>query len=91
MCSSDLGTTHPHLQWISSILLHLSWATQNRPSFDLNFSNSVLLVVNASTPMDVVSDLLLMCCNLLGSSIGKDVLKIQDKSYGISGPCSPSC
>ena len=82
--------THTHLQWTSSVLLHLSWATHNRFTIDLDLDNSILRKVDASTPLDIVSNLLLMCCNLLDSPVGEDVLKIQDKSYGVSGPCSPS-
>ena len=82
--------THPHSQWTSSVLLHLSWATQTRPSFNSCRINFNLQKVNASTPQDVLLNLLLMCCNLLGSPVEEGVLKIQDKSYGISGLCRPS-
>ena len=86
----NYGRTHPHLQWTSSVLLHLSWATQNRPHFHLGFTNSVLRDVDAGTPLDIVFNLLLMCCNLLGSPVEEHVLKLQDKSYGVSDPSSPS-
>ena len=80
----------PHSRWISNVLLHLTWATQTRPSFHSPSLQAILLGVNASTPYDVLFNLLLACCNSLGSPVEKDVLKIQDKSYDISDPCSPS-
>ena len=80
----------PHLQWTSSVLLHLSWATQIRPNFYLGSFKDTLEKVDASTPLDALFNLLLMCCNLLGSPVGEEALKIQDKSYGISDPRSPS-
>ena len=84
------GTTHPHLQWTSSILLHLSWATQNRPYFRLGFCNEFFRNVDAGTPLDIVFNLLLTCCNLLGSPVEEHVLKLQDKSYGVSDSCPSS-
>ena len=86
----NYGRTHPHLQWTSSVLLHLSWVTRNRPCFVLGFRNSVLRDVDAGTPLDIVFNLLLMCCNLLGSPVEEHVLKLQDKSYGVSDHCSSS-
>ena len=49
------NNTHAHSRWISSVLLRLSWATQN---------------VGASTPQGVMLVRLLMCCSLLGSPVG---------------------
>ena len=82
--------THPHSQWTSSVLLHLSWATQTRPSFHSCSIKFHLQKVNTSTPKGVLLNLLLMCCNLLGSPVEEGVLKIQDKSYAVSNPCSPN-
>ena len=72
--------THTHSQWTSSILLHLSWAIQTRPNFHLCSIKYRLQGIDSSTPLYILFNLLLMCCNLLDSPIGKDVLKIQDKS-----------
>ena len=83
--------THTHSQRISSVLLHLSWATQTRPSFPSSTIKYRIQDFRANNaPLGVLFDLLLMCCNLLDSPIGEDTLKIQDKSYGISAPLSPS-
>ena len=81
--------THPHVQWSSSVLLHLSCVAQFRLGFRNMFTGYNFQEVNDSTPLDVSFNLLLMCCNFLDSPIGDEVLKIQDKSYGISFPCSP--
>ena len=86
----DKSLSPPHLKWISGVLLHLSWAAQTRPDFTLDSIEHTAQVVHASTPLDTLLNLLLMYCNLLGSPIGENELKIQDKSYGISCPCSPS-
>ena len=83
--------THPHSQWSLSVLLHLSWAIKTRSGFPLHSIKQRLSSVKSSTPVDVSFNFLLICCNLLGSPIGEDVLKIQDKSYGISFPCFPTC
>ena len=84
------GHTHTHSQWISNVLLHLSCATHTVPKF-LPFDVKLLLKnIDASDPLDIILNRLLMCCNLLGSPVGEEALKIRDKSYGISCPCLPS-
>ena len=82
--------TRPHSQWTSNVLLHLSWAAQTRGIFFRYSFTASLLGVNPSTPLDVSFNFLLMCSNLLGSSVEEEALKVQDKSYGISCSCSPS-
>ena len=93
MCGIHKGHTLSHSQWISSLLLHLSWVSDTIPQFPSESIKLHLLNIIASTPLDVTFNRLLMCCNLLGSPVGEEVLKIQDKSYGISFPCplSYSC
>ena len=81
---------HAHLQWTSSVLLHLSWATQTRSSFRPGFIKRGLQEVNASTPLDLLSNILLVLSHFLGSPVEEEMLKIQDKSYGISCFCFPS-
>ena len=76
--------THAHLQWTSNLLLHLSWTTQTGSSFYESCLKRGLREVNASTPLDVLSNLLLMLSHFLGSPIEEEVLKIQNKSYDIS-------
>ena len=81
----DKGHSHSHSQWISSLLLHLSWAAIAISEFPSDSLKLHLLDVDASTPLDVTFNRLLMCCNLLRSPIGEEVLKMHDKSYGV--PC----
>ena len=78
--------TRPHIEWTSNLLLHLS-RTTHRTHLS---STKYLLGVNTSTPLDAVFNLLLMCSNLLGSPVGEEVLKTQNKQYVISSPCSPN-
>ena len=82
--------TPPHFQWTSNLLLHLSWATRTRGDFFHQDLRRLYLKCNASTPPETLFNLLLMCCNLLNSPVEEDMLKIQDKSYGISCHCSMS-
>ena len=92
LCFADLllahrGVTPSHLQWVSNLLLHLSWAAQDTLHFNINdwacFTN------NPDIPMRAVLNCVLTCCNLLGSPVGEDVLRIEDKSCGIPCLCSP--
>ena len=90
MCAIHDGHTRPHSQWISSLLLRLSRVSNTIPRFLMDSVRFYLLNVGAGTPTDMTFNCLLMCCNLLGSPVGEEVLKIQDKSYGISCPYTPS-
>ena len=70
-----------HLQWISNILLHLSWA--NRTSLD----NKPILGWIASThdtetatPPNAILNRLLVWCIFLGSSPEEEALMVQEKS-----------
>ena len=84
LLGADKVHTAEHSQWVSSVLLHLSWAISG--SDDFNFAAVEMYVQEAdpSIPLDAIFNRLLMCCNLLGSPVGMDALKIQDKSYGTS-------
>lgn len=79
------GVTVPHSQWVSNLLLHLSWASGLSPLLpfddDLQFATD-----DASLPPSLRLNYILAYCNLLGFRIREEVLKIEDKSCGI--PCS---
>ena len=82
------GHTPAHSQWISNILLHLSWATQ--PPENMSFIRGWMLSMHdASIPLDAILNHFLTCCNLLGTPVKEEVLKIQDKSYVVSHLCLP--
>ena len=79
---TDQRHTLAHTQWISNVLLHLSWAARRTLHPDqVNRLGS--LVKDASPSLDVMLNRLLICCNSLGPPVEKEVLKIQDKSYDI--------
>ena len=78
--SARRNCTNSHLQWTSRALLHLSQVTHFRPNFLPNQVKDVLRGLDADTPLDVLFDLLLMCCNLLNSPVEEEVLKIHDKT-----------
>ena len=56
--------TTSHLQWISNVLLHLSWA-QITPD-DSWIRRHSRLIDKLSMPLDALLNRLLMFCNLLG-------------------------
>ena len=79
----DERNTPSHLQWASNILLHLSWATH--ATADVSVLEGQLYFSKCITPpLDAVLNCLLMCCNFLGSPVREEVLKVQDKSCGVS-------
>jgi len=86
----DPGYTHPHLQWISNLLLHHSWANRTK----MNYEH--LLVIFFRTrkteitplPLNMTLNRLLVWCTFLGSSVEGEALRVQVKSYDI--PCFPS-
>ena len=82
------GVTPSHSQWISSLLLHLSWAPQVTPDFDVY--SWMRFTEDPGIPLGGRLNYFLMCCNLLGSPVREEVLKIEDKSCGISCLCLPS-
>ena len=80
---TDEGHTPSHSQWISNVLLHLSWAVH--PSLDFHWIHGLRsLMGNASIPLDAMLSRLLMCCNFLGVPVEEEVLKVQEKSCGTS-------
>ena len=79
LLSIDPGHTPSHLQWISNVLLHLSWATQTTLDFKLIHISRV----ETAIPLDVMSNRLLTWCTFLGFPVNEEALKIQHKSYDI--------
>ena len=80
--------TSSHSQWISNVLLHLSWAQISPDLFWIR--HHMRSIDKTGIPLDALLNRLLMCCNLLGLPVEEDVLKIQDKSCDASCPCSSS-
>ena len=77
--------TSMHLQWTSNTLLHLSWANRSVP----DAFNSIHCYPDErdwnNVPLNVMLNLLLTWCIVLGWPVEEEVLKIQDKS------CATSC
>jgi len=70
-----------HIQWISNLLLHFSWANQTTPG---SLDRGHLLIYKdqwTTVPLNVMLNRLLAWCNLLGSPVGEEVFKVQEKSY----------
>ena len=77
------GHTPSHLQWISNVLLHHSWA--NRASLDFDWIQQYILGTGEITiPLDVMLNRSLVWSICLGSPVEEEALKVQDKSYDIS-------
>ena len=75
--------TPSHSQWISNVMLHLSWADQT--VLDGAFFSGTIARTHETVPLDVTLNHLLVWCIFLGSPVEEEVLKIYDKSYDI--PC----
>ena len=99
------GTTPAHLQWLSKLLLHVSWATFHEegsailqvPTVDSLFSQIAdeeyrmsLGVMDHNTPQDALLNYILELTIFLHSPVGEEVLRIENKSCAVSGPCTPS-
>ena len=70
--------TPSHSQWISNVLLHLSWA--NRIPSDLEFTLHLISSTPTTVPLNATPNRLLMWCIFLGSPVEEEALKVQDKS-----------
>ena len=79
LLSVDSECTPSYSQWISNVLLHLSWA--NRTPLDFQ---EIVWSGPETLPLDAMLNRLLAWCILLGSPVEEEVLKVQDKSYDIS-------
>ena len=85
LLTTHKSNTHSHLQWVSNILLHLSWATH--ATLDVATVEQFLgISQNASLPLEAALNRLLMCCNLLHFPVEEEALKVKDKSCGVSCP-----
>ena len=74
------GHSPQHSQWISNVLLHLSFAAHH--AFDFRWIyDSRFFMHNANVPSGAMLNGLLMCCSFLGSPVVEEALIIQDKSY----------
>jgi len=88
----DPGSTPSHLQWISNVLLHLAWANKTALEYRLLLDHiSTPRETKITFPLDATLDRLLVWCISLGSPVGEEVLKVQDKSYDISSFCPSHC
>ena len=83
------GPTPSHSRWVSCVLLHQSWARIQRCSSWIHYRRH--LIDEIVMPLGALSNLLLMCCNLLGFPIEEEALEIQDTSYDIFCPFSSGC
>ena len=79
------GHTPSHLQWISNLLLHETWANRARLSVQEPY------VSGGGVSLNELLNRLLVWCIYLGSPIDEDVLRVQDKSYDIPRFHHPSC
>ena len=88
------GTIHTpsYLQWISDVLLHLSWTKRSAPKswFILGYI-STIYNIKTTIPLNTTLNRLLVWCAVLGLPFEEEVLKIRDKSYDISCFYSSSC
>ena len=75
LLSIDPGSTSSHSQWISNVLLHLSWANQAALDF-----REIVWMGQETFPLDTMLNRLLAWCILLGSPVGEEALRVQDKS-----------
>jgi len=75
--------TPSHSQWISNVLLHLSWA--NRITLDFEIILDYIPSTHETTiPANAILNRLLVWCIFLGSPVEEETLRVQDKSYGLS-------
>ena len=75
--------TPSHSQWVSNVLLHLSWV--NRTELDSEFLLGFISGTHKTTiPLGATLNCLLTWCIFLGSPVEEEALKVQDRSYDIS-------
>jgi len=86
------GYTPSHSQWISNLLLHLSWAGRTALDYEVFLTYlSGSPEATITLPLSVTLNRLLVWCIFLRSPVEEEALKIQDKSYGISSSFSSHC
>ena len=86
---TGLQVTPAHYQWISNLLLHLSWAMQGTSDTFEELSFSFLSPTGGTIPLNAVLDRLLTSCIFFGWPVEQGWLKIQDKTYAIPSLCTP--
>jgi hypothetical protein len=72
------GFTPSHVRWLSNVLLHFSWALPIPDSLHIIDNRESINQINM--PLDVLLNHLLVYCNLFGSPVEEELLKVQDKS-----------
>ena len=83
MYGVDSGVTPPHLQWTSNALVHLTWAMRDVPDTFKTLSRGNWGTDGKTGPLNTVLNYLLTTCIFLGWPVGEELLKIQDKTYGV--------
>ena len=73
----DQQYTSSHSQWVSNVLLHLSWAKRTP-------LHSEFIPRKITIPLNATLGRLLAWCVSLGSPVEEEALKVRDKSYDIS-------
>jgi len=85
----DPGHTHPHLQWISNLLLHYCSANRTKLNHeDLLGCLHRTCKTETTIPPNATLNRLLAWSTLLGSPVEEEALRVQVKSYGIPCFCS---
>ena len=82
LLSINPGHSPSHLQWVSEVLLHFSWAKKAAVSF--NLTQWQISRADITIPLDAMLNRFLTWCIFLDFPPEEEVLKIQDKWYGIS-------
>ena len=75
----DQEVTSVHLQRMSNVLLHLSWAMQGTPDAFNFLHQQFLYQSKRMIPVNAVLNYLLTSCIFFGWPVGQEWLKIQDK------------
>lgn len=78
------GLTPAYFQWVSDVLLHLSWAKQGVPGIFDSIGEHSPGGDWRDIPSSAALNRLLVWCIFLGWHIDEDALRIQDKSCVIS-------
>ena len=82
-------STPSHLQFVFSVLLHLTWANRTTLNYEFLLDCIPKHKIETSLPLNAALNQFLTWCILLGSPVEEEALKVQDKSYDISS-FSPS-
>lgn len=80
----DITVTASHLQWTSNLLLLLSWHHSSLITPGVFGRQWPSRTASSSFPSATRFNCVLACCNLIRVPVEREVLKIEDKSCGIS-------